>query len=121
MISNTPLFLFRKVVMKPKVYKLTLGDKTLDIWLNWYGLYKLSLINHEIYLDVNRTIMSGSNELMDYLKVIYAGYVTAAPDDSDIMDFNRFLIELDYNDELVDLAFQILHPPKKAKTSPTLS
>lgn len=96
--------------------KFTDGEET-KLTLNFAALYALSAENHELYEVFNKVATEGTDDIIDYLKVLYIGYRCA---NGEPMTFENFLIRLPMDiPYCVKLALQLITPPKKAETSET--
>lgn len=58
--------------------KIQLKDgREVELMVNFATLYKLRTVNKPLYEKYNRVLMKGTEDVLELLPVIYAGYVCA--------------------------------------------
>lgn len=68
---------------KTTVEKIQLKDgKEVELMVNFAALYKLRTINKSLYDKYNKVLMKGSEDVLELLPVVYAGYVCANIDNA---------------------------------------
>lgn len=104
--------------MESTKYTLKLLDgEEVKVTLNWAALNTLSMEDHEFYEVFNKVATEGSNDLLDFMKLLYVGFRCA---NGNAMTFEEFLVKLPIDiPYCVKAALQLISPPKKAETSET--
>ena len=61
--------------MESTKYTLKLLDgEEVKVTLNWAALNTLSMEDHELYEVFNKVATEGSNDLLDFMKLLYVGF-----------------------------------------------
>lgn len=104
--------------MESTKYTLKLLDgEEVKITLNWAALNTLSMEDHELYEVFNKVATEGTNDLLDYMKLLYVGFRCA---NGNTLTFEDFLVKLPIDiPYCVKVVLQLISPPKKAETSET--
>lgn len=106
-------------------YDFELVDgSTTKLTLAFYALLQLKSRNKSLYERYNKCIVEqtrGNYDDLDNITVLYAAYVCAHLNDSEVMSEEEFIMMCGSDREAVGLAIGALLAPKKQKASDNLS
>ena len=88
-------------------------DTTTEMTLTFYALYQLKSKNVGLYNRYNKIMTKGASDELETLTVLYAGYVCANMNESELMSEEEFIIKCGCDREEVAKALKALTTPKK--------
>ena len=96
------------------VFDLNDGEK-INLTISFKLLYQLRSKNKSLYEKYSKTVLLGSEDLFDFIQIIYVAYLCANIDDlSNCMDFETFIDKIPNNARIIaETAGELTQPKKK--------
>lgn len=90
------------------------NGQSVRLTLNLKRLLLLKSNHLDLYKEVSRIIIKGTEDIMEFIKIIYAGYLCALEKGSFEMPFDEFIevIPQDFG-ELAEITGDLISPKKK--------
>lgn len=110
--------------LKPATTGIIMADgSALTLCLSFQALYRLKNVRPKEYKQVNKILLHGSDDVMDYLTLAYCGYLCANLDSLDgdeaksVLTWGQFLELAPEIHEVTQAANVLLNPKKKAASA----
>ena len=110
--------------LKPATTDIIMTDgRTLTLCLSFGALYRLKAVRPKEYKQLNKILLNGTEDVMDYLTLAYGGYLCANLDSLDgggtenVLSWGQFMELAPEINEVALTAKMLLYPKKKAASA----